>query len=160
MVIRVRGVHVLAPVEPYKVFTRKSFVVQNAPLLYKTQNPPSNTSNTLDWIAAGFVTRPAWKNNIPIQSLNVSVIEMAGDTQRRGGLCLVVSLLLVSTVHGQLGLQSLETQSLLSIKDALRPSRINTGSILDTWDPNVDPCQPLPDTWLGMLLGAALCTAR
>ncbi len=79
---------------------------------------------------------------------------MAYDTRQPAiVLCLVTLIvsLLVSTVQGQLGLSSLETQSLLSIKDALKPARINSGTILDTWDPNVDPCQPLPGTWIGML---------
>lgn len=62
-------------------------------------------------------------------------------------LCLVATLL--PTCVGQLGVNSLETQALLAIAAAFTPTRINSGTIVDTWDPQYDPCNPPANKWLG-----------
>lgn len=75
---------------------------------------------------------------------------MAGDVKTCTAviyilLCLAVPL--VPTCSGQLPVA--ETEALLGLAAAFTPTRINAGTIVDTWDPTTDPCNPPPNKWLG-----------
>lgn len=75
---------------------------------------------------------------------------MAGDVKRHIAavyLLLCLATALIPTCQGQLN--AVETQALLGIAAAFTPTRINAGTIVDTWDATFDPCTPPPNKWLG-----------